>query len=196
MLLPEKLENYNVVLVSKSPRRRELLKGLEIDFDCTSVESDERYPEWLQGAQIPTYIAEQKADAFMPQMTDTTLAITADTVVLVNDKVLCKPADKSEAEQMLQIISNNSHKVITGVCIFTKNKRRTFHALSEVTFTALSMEEIEHYVTKYKPFDKAGSYGIQEWIGFIGMEKIVGSYYNVMGLPVQRLYKELNTFLG
>lgn len=196
MLLPEKLKDYNVVLVSQSPRRRELLKGLEIDFECTSVECDERYPEWLQGAQIPTYIAEQKADAFLPQMRENTLAITADTVVIVNDMVLGKPKDKSEANKMLQIISNNSHKVITGVCIFTKSKRRTFHALSEVTFTALSSEEIEYYISKYKPFDKAGSYGIQEWIGFIGMEKIVGSFYNVMGLPIQRLYKELNAFLG
>lgn len=195
MLLPEKLKKYSVVLVSQSPRRRELLKGLEIDFQCTSVETDESFPEWLQGAQIPTYIAEQKADAFIPQMQDNTLAITADTVVLVNNKVLGKPHSKKEAVSMLQTISNNTHKVITGVCILTKQKRKVFHALSEVTFAALSLEEIEHYIEVYQPFDKAGSYGVQEWIGFIGMEKLVGSYYNVMGLPIHRLYKELNQFL-
>lgn len=195
MLLKEKLEKYNVVLVSQSPRRRELLKGLEVDFTSTSVDTDESYPATLEGAQIPLYIAEQKADAYMPQMSDDTLAITADTVVLVTGKVLGKPADAKEARQMLQMLSGNVHQVITGVCIFTKGKRRSFHALSEVTFAALSAEEIDHYIEVYKPFDKAGSYGVQEWIGYIAMEKIVGSYFNVMGLPVQRLYKELNQFL-
>lgn len=195
MLLKEKLERYNVVLVSQSPRRRELLKGLEVDFTSTSVDTDESYPATLEGAQIPLYIAEQKADAYMPQMSDDTLAITADTVVLVAGKVLGKPADAKEARQMLQMLSGNVHQVITGVCIFTKSKRRSFHALSEVTFAALSAEEIDHYIEVYKPFDKAGSYGVQEWIGYIAMEKIVGSYFNVMGLPVQRLYKELNQFL-
>jgi len=195
MLLKEKLERYNVVLVSQSPRRRELLKGLEVDFTSTSVDTDESYPATLEGAQIPLYIAEQKADAYMPKMSDDTLAITADTVVLVAGKVLGKPADAKEARQMLQMLSGNVHQVITGVCIFTKGKRRSFHALSEVTFAALSAEEIDHYIEVYKPFDKAGSYGVQEWIGYIAMEKIVGSYFNVMGLPVQRLYKELNQFL-
>lgn len=195
MLLKEKLERYNVVLVSQSPRRRELLKGLEVDFTSTSVDTDESYPATLEGAQIPLYIAEQKAEAYMPQMSDDTLAITADTVVLVAGKVLGKPADAKEARQMLQMLSGNVHQVITGVCIFTKGKRRSFHALSEVTFAALSAEEIDHYIEVYKPFDKAGSYGVQEWIGYIAMEKIVGSYFNVMGLPVQRLYKELNQFL-
>lgn len=195
MLLPDKLKNYSVVLVSQSPRRRELLKGLEVDFQCTSVDTNERYPDGLQGAQIPTYIAEHKADAYLPLMSEGTLAITADTVVLVNNNVLGKPQSRSEAVTMLQTLSNNTHKVITGVCIFTKHKRKVFHALSEVTFTALSLEEIEHYIDVYKPFDKAGSYGVQEWIGYIGIEKIVGSYFNVMGLPIQRLYKELNQFL-
>jgi len=195
MLLKEKLDKYNVVLVSQSPRRRELLKGLEVDFTSTSVDTDESYPATLEGAQIPLYIAEQKAEAYMPQMDNDTLAITADTVVLVAGKVLGKPADAKEARQMLQMLSGNVHQVITGVCIFTKGKRRSFHALSEVTFAALSAEEIDHYIEVYKPFDKAGSYGVQEWIGYIAMEKIVGSYFNVMGLPVQRLYKELNQFL-
>lgn len=196
MLLKDKIKNYNVVLVSQSPRRRELLKGLEIDFTSTNVDTDESYPSHLQGAEIPIYIATQKADAYMPQMQDNTLAITADTVVLIdNNKILGKPKDKAEAIAMLQHLSGNTHQVITGVCIQTKQKRQVFSAVSDVTFANLTLEEIEHYVDFYKPFDKAGSYGVQEWIGYIGIEKIVGSYFNVMGLPVQRLYKELEQLI-
>ncbi len=194
MLLKNRLKNYNVVLVSQSPRRRELLKGLEIDFTSTSVDTDETYPSSIQGAEIPIYIATKKADAYMPQMQDNTLAITADTVVLIDNQMLGKPKDRTEAIAMLQHLSGNTHQVITGVCIQTKQKRQVFSATSEVTFATLTLEEIEHYVDFYKPFDKAGSYGVQEWIGYIGIEKIVGSYFNVMGLPVQRLYKMLYTF--
>ncbi len=193
MLLKDKIKNYNVVLVSQSPRRRELLKGLEIEFTSTSVDTDESYPSSIQGAEIPVYIATKKADAYMPQMQDNTLAITADTVVLIDNQILGKPKDKAEAIAMLQHLSSNTHQVITGVCIQTKQKRQVFSATSEVTFATLTLEEIEHYVDLYKPFDKAGSYGVQEWIGYVGIEKINGSYFNVMGLPVQRLYKELLT---
>lgn len=195
MLLTEKLKNYNVVLVSASPRRRELLKGLEFDFSCKSVDIDESYPPNLEGAQIPLYIADKKADAFLPMMGDKDLVITADTVVIAEDLVLGKPQDINEAKKMLEMLSGKTHKVITGICLMTKNKRRSFHSMSEVTFTELSDEEINHYLNIYKPFDKAGAYGVQEWIGFIGIEKLVGSFYNVMGLPVHRLYREMNAFL-
>ena len=194
MLIQEKLKPYNIVLVSQSPRRRELLKGLELEFECTSVDTDESYPASLKDGEIPMYIAEQKADAYLPQMEDNTLAITADTVVLINGSVLGKPKSRQEAVDMLHTLSGNAHQVITGVCIFTKGKRKTFSVLTDVQFTTLTDAEIEHYIDTYKPFDKAGSYGVQEWIGYVGIEKITGSYFNVMGLPVQRLYKELNQF--
>lgn len=194
MLIQEKLKPYNIVLVSQSPRRRELLKGLELEFECTSVDTDESYPASLKDGEIPMYIAEQKADAYLPQMADNTLAITADTVVLINGSVLGKPKCRQEAVDMLHTLSGNAHQVITGVCIFTKGKRKTFSVLTDVQFTTLTDAEIEHYIDTYKPFDKAGSYGVQEWIGYVGIEKITGSYFNVMGLPVQRLYKELNQF--
>lgn len=194
MLIQEKLKPYNIVLVSQSPRRRELLKGLELEFECTSVDTDESYPASLKDGEIPMYIAEQKADAYLPQMADNTLAITADTVVLINGSVLGKPKSRQEAVDMLHTLSGNAHQVITGVCIFTKGKRKTFSVLTDVQFTTLTDAEIEHYIDTYKPLDKAGSYGVQEWIGYVGIEKITGSYFNVMGLPVQRLYKELNQF--
>lgn len=194
MLIQEKLKPYNIVLVSQSPRRRELLKGLELEFKCTSVDTDESYPASLKDGEIPMYIAKQKADAYLPQMADNTLAITADTVVLINGSVLGKPKSRQEAIDMLHTLSGNAHQVITGVCIFTKGKRKTFSVLTDVRFTTLTDAEIEHYIDTYKPFDKAGSYGVQEWIGYVGIEKITGSYFNVMGLPVQRLYKELNQF--
>ena len=194
MLIQEKLKPYNIVLVSQSPRRRELLKGLELEFECTSVDTDESYPASLKDGEIPMYIAEQKADAYLPQMADNTLAITADTVVLINGSVLGKPKSRQEAVDMLHTLSGNAHQVITGVCIFTKGKRKTFSVLTDVQFTTLTDAEIEHYIDTYKPFDKAGSYGVQERIGYVGIEKITGSYFNVMGLPVQRLYKELNQF--
>lgn len=196
MLLTEKLKEYELVLVSQSPRRRELLEGLEIDFSSTSVDIYETYPETLSGAQIPMYIAEAKASAYEPKLNNSTIAITADTVVLFEDDILKKPENAEKAKDMLRRLSGNTHKVITGVCIFNKNKKRSFHAISDVTFATLTDEEIDHYVEVYNPFDKAGSYGVQEWIGYIGIEKIVGSYYNVMGLPVHRLYKELNAFFG
>ena len=196
MLLAEKIKKYHVVLVSQSPRRRELLKGLEIDFTATRVDTDEHYPATLEGAQIPTFIAERKADAFLPSMQPDTLAITADTVVICGNNVLGKPQDEEDARRMLRTLSGNTHKVITGVCIRTLEKQRSFHAISEVTFARLTDQEIDHYIACYHPTDKAGSYGIQEWIGYIGIEKLVGSFYNVMGLPTHRLYQELNLFLA
>lgn len=195
MLLVDKLKSYNVILASASPRRRELLKGLEFDFSCCSSDVDESYPPNLEGAQIPLFLAEKKADAFLDKMEDHDLILTADTVVLLDDRVLGKPKDIDEAAEMLRALSGRTHKVITAMCILTKNKRRSFHSMSDVTFTNVSEEEITHYLDKYRPLDKAGAYGVQEWIGFIGIEKLVGSFYNVMGLPVHRLYRELNAFL-
>jgi septum formation protein len=195
MILSDRLKPYQVVLVSQSPRRRELLKGLEIDFTATSVDADESYPSHLQGEQVPCYITQAKADAYKALLNENTLAITADTVVSINGQILGKPADKAEAMAMLRTLSGNKHEVITAVCIFTKNTERLFYAVSEVYFKPLTNQEIEHYIDTYQPFDKAGSYGVQEWIGYIGIEKIVGSYYNVMGLPIQRLYQELTLFL-
>ena len=194
-MLSQLIKPYQVVLVSQSPRRRELLKGLEIDFEATSVDADESYPVYLQGSEVPCYITQAKANAFMPQLKANTLAITADTVVSINGKILGKPVSKTEAQAMLHTLSGHKHEVITAVCIFTQHKQRLFYAVSEVYFKTLSDQEIDHYIDTYQPFDKAGSYGVQEWIGYIGIEKIVGSYYNVMGLPIQRLYQELTQFL-
>lgn len=194
-MLADALKNYQVVLVSQSPRRRELLKGLEIAFEATSVDADESYPLHLKGAEVPCYITQAKAAAYTPLLTENTLAITADTVVSINGEILGKPKDKADAMQMLRTLSGKKHEVITAVCVFTQQKKHLFYAVSQVYFKPLLEAEIAHYVDTYQPFDKAGSYGVQEWIGYIGIEKIVGSYYNVMGLPIQRLYQELKTFL-
>lgn len=196
MMLTEQLKAYQVVLVSQSPRRRELLKGLEIDFTATSVDADETYPAHLQGAEVPCFITHAKAQAYKPSLGPNTLAITADTVVSIDGQILGKPANKAEAVNMLRTLSGKKHEVITAVCIFTQQKERLFYAVSEVYFKPLLDKEINHYIDTYQPFDKAGSYGVQEWIGYIGIEKIVGSYYNVMGLPIQKLYQELTQFLN
>jgi septum formation protein len=195
-MLAQAIQNYQVVLVSQSPRRRELLKGLEINFEATSVDADETYPAHLKGAEVPCYITQVKANAYKPLLQDNTLAITADTVVSIDGDILGKPNNKAEAMHMLRTLSGKKHQVITAVCVFTKQKEHLFYAVSEVYFKPLLDQEIEHYIDTYQPFDKAGSYGVQEWIGYIGIEKIVGSYYNVMGLPIQRLYQELLTFLA
>ena len=195
MLLKEKLKNYQVVLVSNSPRRKELLKGLEIDFMVTSVDIHETFPKHLIGQEIPIHIAQEKAKAYVNQLLENTLAITADTIVLLENKVLGKPKDRNNAKEMLRQLSGQTHDVITGVCLFTKNKKTSFSSTSKVTFKELTDEEIEHYLSVYQPYDKAGSYGVLEWIGFIGIERIEGSYFNVMGLPTVALYKELEKFI-
>lgn len=195
MILADQLKSYQIVLVSQSPRRRELLKGLELTFEATSVDADESYPAHLQGAEVPCYITKAKAAAYLPYLKENTLAITADTVVSINGTILGKPNNKQEATDMLRTLSGNKHEVITAVCLFTQQKQHLFYAVSEVYFKPLSDKEIEHYIDTYQPYDKAGSYGVQEWIGYIGIEKIIGSYYNVMGLPIQRLYQELTQFI-
>ena len=188
----ENISQYHILLASNSPRRRELLGGLGVEYEVVSLpEIDESYPPTLQGVEIPTYIAARKAEAYSQWMKDDTLLITADTIVWRDGQVYGKPADAQDACKMLRELSGKTHTVITGMALTTCNKQRTFAVESYVTFAQLDEDEIEHYVSKYKPFDKAGAYGIQEWIGYIGVTALEGSYFNVMGLPVQRLYKEL-----
>lgn len=188
----DNLNKYRIILASASPRRRELLGGLDVDFEVRSLpDVDESFPAELQGGDIPLYISKKKADAYRPQMADDELVITADTIVWLEGVALGKPADEDDARRMLRGMSGKTHSVFTGVTITTKEVQESFVAQSDVTFARLTDEEIDYYIAKYRPTDKAGSYGAQEWIGYIGMSNIVGSYFNVMGLPVQRLYSEL-----
>ena len=186
--------DYNYILASKSPRRNELLKSLRIEFIVKTKEVDEVYPDSLAKEEIPVYLAKLKADAFVNEISDKDLVITADTIVCLNGKVLGKPKDKAEAIWMLNELSGNQHQVITGVCLTSKEKKVAFYSTSDVYFKPLSADEIEYYVSEYKPYDKAGAYGIQEWIGSIGISHIEGSFYNVMGLPIQKLYEKIQKF--
>jgi septum formation protein len=188
----ENLKKYSIILASNSPRRKELLEGLGIEYKVKTLpDVDESYPETLIGEQIPLFIARKKAEAYIDTIEDNELIITADTIVWLDGKVLGKPEDSAHAKEMLASLSGKTHQVMTGVCITTKDIRKEFVSVTDVTFNTLSMEEIDYYVINYKPFDKAGSYGIQEWIGYIGVQSISGSYFNVVGLPIQRLYREL-----
>lgn len=189
------LDKYKIILGSNSPRRKELLSGLDLDFEVRVISGlDESYPASLKAEDIPVYLAEKKAQAYLSTLTDNELVITADTIVWTFEKVMEKPRNRAEAISMLHALSNHVHEVITGVCITTRNKKASFIVSSAVCFCKLSKEEIEYYVDKYTPLDKAGGYGIQEWLGYIAVEAINGSFYNVMGLPVQRLYQELKNF--
>lgn len=193
-MMLKNLDKYQVILASNSPRRRELLSGLDIDYTVRVMDDiDESYPDNLLCADIPCYISRKKAEAYKQQMRQDELIITADTVVCVGDTILGKPKDADDAAAMLRLLSGKTHQVITGVTLLTSEQEKTFSVVSDVTFDDLSDEEIEYYVTKYRPFDKAGAYGIQEWIGYVGVTSLKGSYFNVMGLPVQRLYNELKT---
>jgi septum formation protein len=187
--LLKNIANYKIVLASQSPRRQELLRGLHLDFTINVIDVEESYPAGLVGVDIPMYLAEKKANAYT--IDNETLLITADTIVWHEGIVLGKPTDKADARRMLQKLSGKTHQVITGVCICTTAKRKVFHVISEVRFARLTDMEIEYYLENFKPYDKAGSYGVQEWIGYVGVEHINGSYFNVMGLPIQRLYNEL-----
>ncbi len=188
------LSKYKIILASNSPRRKELLSGLDIEYVVKTLPNvDERYPASLKGTEIPAYIAHQKAAAYREFITGNELVITADTIVWLHDEALGKPHDEEEAKIMLRKLSGVTHQVITAVCITTAQLQKSFTVTSEVSFSELSDDEIDYYVKRYMPLDKAGAYGVQEWIGFIGVNDIKGSYYNVMGLPVQRLYAELKT---
>ncbi len=189
------MKNYHIILSSNSPRRKELLLGLGIDFDINVIPNiDESYPKNLDVMDVALYIALKKADAYKSQIKDNDLVITADTIVVLDGKVIEKPKSLSQAKHMLSFLSGRTHQVVTGVCLTSKAKQKSFSVVTDVTFSNLTKEEISFYVEKYKPLDKAGAYGIQEWIGFIGVTSISGSYFNVMGLPVQRIYKELQNF--
>ena len=191
MNLLQNIDKYKIILASQSPRRIELLNGLNIKFEVQVLDVNEDFPAQMVGVDIPMYLAEKKAKAYKHIMDEHTMIITADTIVWHEGKVLGKPVDETDARRMLRALSGKTHQVITGVCISTLQRRKVFHVISDVRFARLTEAEIEYYLHNFKPYDKAGSYGVQEWIGFVGVEHINGSYFNVMGLPVQRLYNEL-----
>ena len=191
----DKLKRYRIILASASPRRKELLSKLDIDFTVKVLHDvDESFPASLSVVQVPQYISRKKADAYCQEMQENDMVITADTVVAVGRRILGKPKSAEEARTMLKLLSDRYHRVVTGVTIMTAKRTETFATVSRVRFTRLNDEEIDYYISKYKPFDKAGAYGIQEWIGMVGITELNGSYFNVMGLPVQRLYAKLKEF--
>lgn len=194
-MLTDRLKDYHITLGSVSPRRHELLASLGLTFDSVDPDISEDTPADVRPEDLALFLAEAKAKAIGPGPGSRDILITADTVVLCNGQILAKPNGRTEAIEFLKILSGKEHKVITGVCISSKNKSISFSSETVVTFCILETEEIEYYVDNYKPFDKAGAYGIQEWIGFVATERIDGSYFNVMGLPVNRLYRELKEFI-
>ena len=183
-------KRLKIILASASPRRKELLAGLDLDFEVKVVKGvSESYPKTLRAEEVPQYISREKAAAY--QVTDDELLLTADTVVIVDNTILGKPHDADDARRMLRLISGRTHQVVTGVTLTTAKAQKTFGVSTDVTFRQLTDDEIDYYIAHYRPFDKAGAYGIQEWIGYVGVTSIHGSYYNVMGLPVQRIYQEI-----
>jgi septum formation protein len=185
---------YQLILGSNSPRRQELLKSLGFSFTIKPINADESFPAHLKAEEIPIYLAEKKAATYSENLKNQQLLITSDTIVWCESKVLNKPADFTEGKQMLESLSSKMHEVFTAVCLKSANKQITFFDSSKVYFKKLMAEEIEYYLTNFSPYDKAGGYGVQDWIGYIGIEKIEGSFYNVMGLPVKKLYEELIKF--
>ncbi|MBW8326520.1 MAG: Maf-like protein [Prolixibacteraceae bacterium] len=190
----QNLENYEIILASKSPRRQQLLTDLGIKFRVQPMDIPEIFPEGLGMTEVPVYLAELIAEAFRPFLENHQLIITADTIVWLDGEVLNKPADYADGFRMLRNLSGKKHQVVTGVCLLSPEKKVSFYASTDVWFKELSDEEIHHYLEHYKPYDKAGAYGIQEWIGYIGIYHIEGSFFNVMGLPVQSLYEHLKAF--
>ncbi|WP_417352067.1 Maf family nucleotide pyrophosphatase [Flavobacterium alkalisoli] len=193
-MLKEKLKGYNVILASGSPRRQKFMKELDIDFEIRLKDVEEIYPENLQGAEITDYLAELKAAALLDTLSDNDILITSDTIVWHNNKALGKPTDKDDAFTMLKALSGNVHEVITSVCIKSNSKSVIFNETTRVSFNTLSDDEINYYLDNYRPYDKAGAYGIQEWIGLVAIAKIEGSYVNVVGMPVDKVYQHLITF--
>ena len=189
------LKNYKIILGSNSPRRKEILTSMGISFSINAANIDEKVPKDISAYNYAEFLAIQKCDYLRPNLKTNEILITADTTVLIDNQILNKPNNNIEAGIMLKKISSNSHSVVTGVCISSTNKKITFTCETEVKFKKLSNQEIEFYINKYQPLDKAGSYGIQEWIGLIGVEEIKGSYTNVVGLPSSKLYNELNKFI-
>ena len=191
----KKFKNYNFILGSNSPRRKEILKEIGLDFSVYPSNIDENFNKEMKLENIGVFLSEKKANAIKNELKENDILITADTTVICNNELLSKPENTLEAKEMLNKLSGKSHKVITGVCLLSKNKKCTFSCETIVTFNNLEIKEIEFYINKFKPFDKAGSYGIQEWIGLIGIEKIEGSYTNVVGLPASMLYTKLKKFI-
>jgi septum formation protein len=191
---PLNLGNKKLILASGSPRRKELLGSIVPDFEVRVTDVDEHFPEHLGAEAVPLFLAKLKADAIFPSLKPGEIAITADTVVVLNGSIMNKPADADEARWMLQQLSGAKHSVVTACGIVSTEKQQYFSDKVDVVFRTLSTEEIDHYIAHYKPFDKAGAYGIQEWIGMIGIERIEGSFYTVMGLPVHLLYAGLMNF--
>lgn len=195
MMFTDLLKNKTIILASQSPRRQELLKGIINDFKVEVRSVNEIYPQGLSNEEVVTYLSQLKANAFESDINKDEIIITADTIVCLNDQLLGKPKDKEEAIDMIKCLSGKTHEVLTGVTILSSNKKHSFFDKTFVTFYELSEEEIKFYVNQYNPYDKAGAYGIQEWIGYIGIKEMKGDYYNVMGLPLHKLYRELNAFI-
>ena len=196
MLLPDRLKDYRLILASASPRRRELLTDCDLDFELAEkFECEECYPADLEADKVAEYLSQLKSNAYPHALGERDILLTADTVVILGDKILGKPRSEEEAREMIASLSGATHKVVTGVTLRTAERTISFSAESMVSFRVLDSEEIDYYVEKYRPMDKAGAYGIQEWIGYIGIEGIEGSFYNVMGLPVQRLYTILKDII-
>lgn len=196
MLLHDKLKPYRLILASQSPRRRQLLTDAGIEFELAPrFECEESFPDDMPAAEVAEYLSNLKSEAYPEPLDEKDILLTADTVVIACDRILGKPADRAEAIEMITMLSGSDHEVVTGVTLRTAERVKRFSVSSKVRFRTLMQEEIEYYVDTCKPFDKAGSYGIQEWIGYVGIEGIEGSFYNVMGLPVQRLYCELGEFI-
>ncbi|WP_016991152.1 Maf-like protein [Flavobacterium sp. ACAM 123] len=191
-MLKNKLKKYKLILASGSPRRQQFFRDLELDFEIRLKEIEEIYPPHLKREEITNYLAELKANAFEGGLQENEILVTSDTIVWHNDKALGKPIDNQNAFDILKSLSSSTHEVITSVCFKTNSKTNLLYEITKVTFNELSDESIHYYIDNYKPFDKAGAYGIQEWIGFIGVSKIEGSYANVMGMPVDRVYEYLN----
>lgn len=190
----QNLSSYKIILASKSPRRQQLLKELGVDFIIKTKDVEEVYPPHLKKEAVALFLSELKANAFKNEIKENELVITSDTIVCLNNEIIGKPTDRANAIEMLEKLSGKMHEVFTAVTLFSNKKQVSFSVCTEVFFKILSMEEITYYIDNYKPFDKAGSYGIQEWIGYIGVEKINGSYFNVMGFPVKEVYDALKKF--
>lgn len=193
-MLKQKFSEIQIILASASLRRKQLLEALDIDFEIKTKNTEESFEKNTDIWQVPCLLAQRKAQAFFSEMTENQLIIAADTIVSIGGEILNKPQSEQEAKDMLQKLSGRCHEVITGICLLAKHKEHIFYDTTKVYFKGLSQEEIAYYVQKYKPYDKAGSYGAQEWLGMIAVERIEGSYFNVMGLPLHKLYDELKLF--
>jgi len=192
----DELNKHRIILASRSPRRQELLKELGLNFEVVVRDWSEKYPGHLKGEEIALYVATQKAAIFRSEIKENEIVITADTIVWCDNKVLGKPKDKVDARRILGELSGNTHEVISGVCLLSSTKHKSFFSSTKVTFAELSDDEIEYYICNFSPYDKAGAYGIQEWIGIAACSHIEGSYFNVMGLPVEQVYHELQKFIA